>query len=88
MPKFIQSLSPRSLLLGSALLLGGFALAAPPVEAVPAACKGTGGITTYYSDSTYRTVVGNYFSSCQGGCNGSGQITQFYRFDHYVCVDP
>ena len=87
MPKFIRSLSPRSLLLGSALLLGGFALAAPPVEAVPAACKGTPGITTYYSDATYRTIVGNYFSGCQGGCNGSGQITQFYRFDHYICTD-
>ena len=88
MPKLIQSLSPRSLLLGSALLLGGFALAAPPVEAVSSGCVATGGITTYYSDSTYRTIVGNYFSGCQGGCNGSGQITKFYRFDHYVCAEP
>jgi len=87
MPKFIQSLTPRSLLLGSALLLGGFALAVPPVEAVPSGCKGTPGITTYYSDATRKTIVGNYFSSCQGVCNGSGQITQFYRFDHYICTD-
>jgi hypothetical protein len=87
MPKFISSLSTRSLLLGSALLLSAFALAAPPAEAVPAACKGTGGITTYYSDASRTTIVGNYFSGCNGGCNGSGQITQFYRFDHYICTD-
>lgn len=88
MQKFISFLSPRSLLLGSALLLGGFALASPPVQAVSSGCVATGGITTYYIDSTYRTIVGNYFSGCNGGCNGSGQITKFYRFDHYVCAEP
>lgn len=88
MPKFIQSLSTRTLLLGSALVLGGLALASTPVQAVSSGCAATGGITTYYSDATHHTVVGNYFSGCQGGCNGSGQITKFFRFDHYVCAEP
>jgi hypothetical protein len=39
------------------------------------------------NDSTHRTIVGNYFSDCQGGCNGSGQSTKFYHFDHFVCTD-
>lgn len=88
MPKYIQSLSPRSLLLGSALLLGGFALASTPVQAIGSGCVSTGGITTYYSDATHTTIVGTYFSGCNGGCNGSGQITKYYRFDHYVCAEP
>ena len=83
MPKL---LTPRAALLSFALLLASFAFVSAPAEAVPAACKGTPGITTYYSNAAHTTIVGNYFSGCQGGCTGSGQITQWYRFDHYICT--
>ncbi len=86
MSKLTQSLTRRAALLSFALLLASFAFVSRPAQAVTA-CKGSPGITTYYSDATYRTVVGNYFSGCQGGCNGSGQITKWYRFDHYICTD-
>jgi hypothetical protein len=46
------------------MLLASFAAVSRPAEAVPSGCKGTPGITTYYSDATRTTIVGNYFSGC------------------------
>jgi len=87
MSKLTQSLMRRATLLSFALLLASFAFVSGPAQAIPSGCKGSPGITTYYSDATRTVIVGNYFSGCQGGCNGSGQITQWYRFDHYICTD-
>jgi hypothetical protein len=86
MTKLPQPLTLRATLLALALLLASFAAVSRPAEAIPTGCQGYQGITTYYSDSTYRTVVGTYFSHCSGDCTGSGQITKWYRFDHYICT--
>jgi hypothetical protein len=87
MSKTSLPLTRRATLLSGALILASFAFVSKPAEAVPVGCKGTPGITTYYSSAARTTIVGNYFSGCQGGCTGSGQITQWYRFDHYICTD-
>jgi Family of unknown function (DUF6289) len=87
MTKLNPTFSLRAALLSFALLLASFAMVSRPAEAVPVACKGTPGFTVYYSDATRKTIVGSYFSGCQGGCNGSGQITNYYRFDHAICTD-
>lgn len=83
------SFSRRTLLalLALTLVLVSFSLLPQPVQAIGSGCKQAQSITTYYSDATYKTVVGNYFSGCQGGCTGSGSITQYYRIDHLICVD-
>lgn len=86
MTNLLQPLTRRAALLALAVLLTSFATFSKPAAAIASGCKGYQGITTYYSDSTYKTVVGNYFSSCSGVCTGSGQITQWYRFDHYICT--
>lgn len=86
MTKLTQPFTRRAVLLSLALLLASFAFVSGPAQAV-VACQGSPGITTYYSDATRTTIVGNYFSGCQGGCNGSGQITKWWRFDHYICTD-
>lgn len=86
MTKLPQPSILRAALLALTLLLTSFAIVSRPAEAVSSGCQGFQGITTYYSDSTYRTVVGTYFSSCSGVCNGSGQITKWWRFDHYICT--
>lgn len=87
MPKSIQSLASRAALLGVALLLVCFAFGSIPAEAAVSGCKYSQGITTYYSDSTYSTPVSFYTSGCNGGCNGSGPITKWWRFDHVYCTD-
>jgi hypothetical protein len=86
MSKLSQPLTRRAALLAFALLLASFAFVSRPAEAVPSGCKGFQGITTYYSNAAHTSIVGNYFSSCAGVCNGSGQITQYYTFDHYICT--
>lgn len=87
MSKLTQPLLRRATLFAFGLLLASVAMVSKPAEAVPSGCKGYQGITTYYSSAARTTIVGNYFSSCTGVCNGSGQITQWYRFDHYICTD-
>jgi hypothetical protein len=87
MTKLPQPLTFRAALLALALLLASFAIVSRPAEAVSSGCQGFQGATTYYSDSTYRTIVSTYFSSCQGVCTGSGPITKWWRFDHFVCTD-
>jgi hypothetical protein len=82
----ISSISTRLATLLVAMLLVSFTFLTP-ASAVETGCKGSPGITTYYGDATRTTIVGNYFAGCNGGCNGSGQITKWYRFDHYICVD-
>ena len=87
MKKLLKPLTRRAALLALASLLAGFAAVSKPAEAIGSGCKGTPGATTYYSDGTYTTIVSTYFSSCQGVCRGSGPITKWYRFDHFICTD-
>jgi len=82
----VSSISTRLATLLVAMLLVSFTFLTP-ASAVESGCKSSPGITTYYSDATRTRIVGNYFAGCNGGCNGSGQITKWYRFDHYICVE-
>jgi len=88
MSKLVSPRPTLLALLAVALLLVSFTLFSTPVQAVPSGCKQIQSITTYYSDATHHTIVGTYFSGCQGGCTGSGSITSFYTIDHLICVDP
>jgi hypothetical protein len=82
-------MSKRLLLavLAVTLLFASLALAPRPAQAV-AGCVQIQSITNYYSDATYRTIVGYCISGCQGGCSCSGTLTKYYRVDHLFCVDP
>ncbi len=85
MTKLLKTLNRRAALLALASLLASFAAVSRPAEAVTT-CQGYQGITTYYSDATYTHPVSSYFSSCTGVCTGSGPVTKWWRFDHYICT--
>jgi hypothetical protein len=41
--------------------------------------------TTYYSDSTHRTVVGQRIVTCNGQVFFSGQMTSFFTVQLFPC---
>ena len=83
----IPALPVRLAVLLLALVLVTFALIPSTSASVGSGCKYVQGMTTYYSDSTYTTIVSFYSSGCNGGCNGSGPITKWWRFNSYSCAD-
>ena len=59
-----------------------FVASAPPTEAA-----GLPGVTTFYSNSTYTTVVGRETNGCCGEYSFWGQRTKFKKFERFYCLD-
>jgi len=58
------------------------AVATPPAQAVSLP-----GVTTYYSDGTYTTVVGRETRGCCGEYSLTGTKTKWSRFQRFNCLD-
>lgn len=54
----------------------------PTAEAV-----GLPGVTTFYSNATYTTVVGRETNGCCGEYSFWGQRTKFKKFERFYCLD-
>lgn len=81
----------RSSPVAKTLVVGAIAFAAivavAALVSTPADAVSTPGITSYYKESTYKTLVGQETYGCCGEYSSWGQKTKYRKFERFYCLD-
>ena len=69
------------------VLLAAGVAAVSTLVSTPAEAVAGPGVTTYYKDAKYKTVVGQEFWGCCGEYTFWGQRTIYRKFERLYCLD-